>query len=132
MKFLIKILPNNKNAIVLDFFAGSGTTGQAVMALNEEDKGNRRFILCTNNENKIAEKITWERIYRVINGKGSKAEEIKWEYSKAKKSLSNNSLKYLKIKLLDKIDGEYEEIDKLKQLYKDEFSKDISIEDFHE
>lgn len=41
---------NNKNAIVLDFFAGSGTTGHAVMELNAEDGGNRRFILCTNNE----------------------------------------------------------------------------------
>ena len=40
----------NKNALVLDFFAGSGTTGQAVLDLNKEDGGNRHFILCTNNE----------------------------------------------------------------------------------
>lgn len=40
----------NKNATVLDFFAGSGTTGQAVMELNEEDGGNRQAILVTNNE----------------------------------------------------------------------------------
>lgn len=39
-----------ENSIVLDFFAGSGTTGQAVMELNKEDGGNRKFILCTNNE----------------------------------------------------------------------------------
>lgn len=39
-----------KDALILDFFAGSGTTGQAVMELNQEDGGNRRFILCTNNE----------------------------------------------------------------------------------
>lgn len=38
------------NAMVLDFFAGSGTTGHAVMDLNKEDGGNRHFILCTNNE----------------------------------------------------------------------------------
>ena len=36
--------------MVLDFFAGSGTTGHAVMDLNKEDDGNRHFILCTNNE----------------------------------------------------------------------------------
>ena len=40
----------SRNALVLDFFAGSGTTGQAVLELNEEDGGNRHFILCTNNE----------------------------------------------------------------------------------
>lgn len=39
-----------ENSIVLDFFAGSGTTGQAVMELNAEDGSNRKFILCTNNE----------------------------------------------------------------------------------
>lgn len=40
----------NKNIVVLDFFAGSGSTGQAVMDLNKEDGGHRSFILCTNNE----------------------------------------------------------------------------------
>lgn len=50
-------LANNKNAIVLDFFAGSGSTGQAVLELNKEDGGNRRFILCTNNE--VAQDIEW-------------------------------------------------------------------------
>lgn len=39
-----------ENSIILDFFAGSGTTAQAVLELNEEDGGNRHFILCTNNE----------------------------------------------------------------------------------
>lgn len=59
-----------KNAnIVLDFFAGSGTTGQAVMELNRQDGGNRRFILCTNNENGICENITYQRIKTVITGK---------------------------------------------------------------
>lgn len=59
---------NNKNAVVLDFFAGSGTTGHAVLELNEEDGGNRQFILCTNNENKICEEVTYERLNKVING----------------------------------------------------------------
>ncbi len=58
-----------KDAIVLDAFAGSGTTGQAVLEMNEEDNGNRRFILCTNNENNICEEVTYERIKTVITGK---------------------------------------------------------------
>ncbi len=58
-----------KDAIVLDFFAGSGTTAQAVLELNKEDGGHRKFILCTNNENNICEDITYQRIKTVINGK---------------------------------------------------------------
>lgn len=58
----------NKNAIILDFFAGSGTTGHAVMILNKEDNGNRRYILCTNNENNIATEVCYPRIKNVIKG----------------------------------------------------------------
>ncbi|WP_164689885.1 site-specific DNA-methyltransferase [Luxibacter massiliensis] len=57
---------NNQDCTVLDFFAGSGTTGHAVMKLNAEDGGNRKFILCTNNENNICRNVTYERIKRVI------------------------------------------------------------------
>lgn len=56
----------NSSDIVLDFFAGSGTTGHAVMRTNAKDKGHRRFILCTNNENNICRNVTYERIKRVI------------------------------------------------------------------
>ena len=49
IKQLIKWV-NKKDAIILDFFAGSGSTGEAVIELNKEDGGNRKFILCTNNE----------------------------------------------------------------------------------
>lgn len=55
------------NHTILDFFAGSGTTGHAVMKLNSEDGGKRKFILVTNNENGICEKVTYERLKRVIN-----------------------------------------------------------------
>ncbi len=55
------------DSIVLDFFAGSGTTGHAVMDLNKEDGGNRTYILVTNNENNICREITYERLKRVIN-----------------------------------------------------------------
>lgn len=64
---------SNKNAICLDFFAGSGTTGHAVMKLNAEDGGNRKFILCTNNENNICREVTYERIKLVIEKEDYKA-----------------------------------------------------------
>jgi len=65
---------SRENSIVLDFFAGSGTTGQAVLELNKQG-GNRRFILITNNEqspatpNGIAHDVTTKRLKRVMDGK---------------------------------------------------------------
>lgn len=64
---------SKENSTILDFFAGSGTTGHAVMKLNDEDGGNRRFILCTNNENNICREVTYERIKRVIDKEGYSA-----------------------------------------------------------
>ncbi len=58
----------NKNAVVLDFFAGSGTTAQAVLELNKKDGGQREFILCTDNQNSICEQVTYSRIADIING----------------------------------------------------------------
>ncbi len=59
------------DSIILDFFAGSGTTGHAVLAHNAADKDSRRkFILCTNNENNICRNVTYERIKRVIEREG--------------------------------------------------------------
>lgn len=58
---------SSKNAVILDFFAGSGTTAQAVLAQNKKDNGNRCFVLCTNNENNICRDVTYERIKRVID-----------------------------------------------------------------
>lgn len=66
IKELIMHFPDN--VVVLDFFAGSGTTGQAILELNKEDNGSRKFILCTNNENNICEEITYQRIKTVITG----------------------------------------------------------------
>ena len=56
------------NALVLDSFAGSGTTAQAVLDMNKVDGGNRRFILVDLME--YADSITAERVKRVINGYG--------------------------------------------------------------
>ncbi len=60
---------SGKNDIILDFFAGSGTTAQAVLELNQDDEGQRRFILCTNNESNICNDITYPRVETVITGK---------------------------------------------------------------
>lgn len=63
---------SSKNAIVLDFFAGSGTTAQAVLEQNKRDGGNRKFILCTNNEQSICENVTYKRIANISNGYGER------------------------------------------------------------
>ena len=93
---------------ILDFFAGSGTTAQAVLELNKEDGGNRKFILCTNNENQICEEVTMPRIKTVITGKradGSKYSEgltanlkyFKTDFvSKNSKNLSKELTKHVK------------------------------------
>jgi len=64
----LKAVIKTKDAIVLDFFAGSGTTGHAVLMLNQEDDGNRKFILCTNNEGGIAEDVCYPRLKKAIEG----------------------------------------------------------------
>ncbi|MDP3043522.1 MAG: site-specific DNA-methyltransferase [bacterium] len=104
---------NNKSATILDFMAGSGTTGHAALELNKEDGGNRRFILCTNNElngfekelrekgvkeNEIQEhgicrRVCYPRIEKVIEGyKNLKGEKIE--------GLGGN-LKYFKTDFVD-------------------------------
>ena len=88
INFFIQIYPD-KNSIILDFFAGSGTTAHAVMQLNAEDGGNRQCILVTNNENKICEEVTFERCRRVIEGYTTpKGETIE--------GLAGNNLRYFK------------------------------------
>jgi len=59
-------ISSNKNSLILDSFAGSGTTAHAVLALNSKDGGNRRFILCEMED--YADKLTAERVRRVIKG----------------------------------------------------------------
>lgn len=64
----------NKEAIILDFFAGTGTTAHATMELNRQDGGHRKCILCTNNEksplnrNGIAIDVTTRRLKRIMCG----------------------------------------------------------------
>ena len=59
-------IATNPGDLVLDSFAGSGTTAHAVLALNKEDSGNRKFILVECED--YADKITAERVRRVIKG----------------------------------------------------------------
>ncbi len=72
LEFIVELLraSTSDNSLIVDFFAGSGTTGEAAMLLNKETRGNRRFILCTNNENGICREVTYERIKRVIDKEG--------------------------------------------------------------
>jgi adenine-specific DNA-methyltransferase len=98
MKDLL-LITTDKDSTVLDFFAGTGTTAHAVMELNQEDGGNRKYILCTNNEDnngnglRIATDICYPRLQKVIT-----------EYSKNKKSkidgVSSN-LKYFETAFVD-------------------------------
>lgn len=67
IKYLLSFF-KEKDLLILDFFAGSGTSGQAVLQLNQEDGGTRQFILVTNNENNICEEITYPRLANVIRG----------------------------------------------------------------
>lgn len=76
IKQVIKLASGSKG-IILDFFAGTGTTGQAVLEINKEDKGKRQFILCTNDENKICTEVCYPRVKKVIEGyKNLKGEKI--------------------------------------------------------
>ena len=77
---------SKEDSIILDFFAGSGTTLHATMELNK-DGGHRQCILVTNNENNICEEVTYERNRRVIQGyTNSKGEEVA--------GLTKNNLRY--------------------------------------
>lgn len=96
LKELINYHPN-KNAVVFDFFAGSGSTAQAVLELNKEDNGKRQFILCTNNENNICEEITYKRIKNVITGYG--------KYNPLK-----SNLKYYRCTYIPRINTETEDL----------------------
>ncbi|WP_405211192.1 site-specific DNA-methyltransferase [Dokdonia sp. Asnod2-E02] len=93
----ILTIGSNKDDIILDSFAGSGTTAHAVLNLNKEDNGNRKFILIEMED--YANKITAERVKKVINGYGKEPKEVEgtggdFSYYELGKSLfdSNNNL----------------------------------------
>jgi adenine-specific DNA-methyltransferase len=110
IEYLINQQPN-QNAVVLDSFAGSGTTGHAVLEANRKDGGNRKFILVECEE--YADTLTAERLRRVIQGyafAGMQREEllnekITWSVFEKKQR-----------ELLEKIDG-------IEALYGHEYDK---------
>lgn len=67
MKELIRAT-TNKKSLIMDYFAGSGTVGEACLELNKEDGGNRKFILVCNNESNICKEVTKRRL-EIINAK---------------------------------------------------------------
>lgn len=77
IKAIVRLGCIDKSSIILDFFAGSGTTGHAVLELNEKDGGNRQFILVQLDEKTdttpggIARDVTAERLRRIMTGKAS-------------------------------------------------------------
>lgn len=120
------VLGNNRNGIVLDFFAGSGTTLQAVAMLNAMDSGSRRVILVTNNEvdektakalaargieegtakwerEGIAESVTWPRVRYSLEGKRADGTPIPGEYldGRAISEGFEENAQYLKLDFLD-------------------------------
>ena len=102
IKFLLQFSTFNfQSSTILDFFAGSGTTGHAVLKLNSEDGGHRKFILCTNNENGICRDITYQRLKTVITGKRK-------DGSKYSDGLPG-SLKYFKVDFVPVTEKEYYE-----------------------
>ena len=98
------------NALVLDFFAGSGTTGHAVMRLNKQDGGKRVCISVTNNENGICDEVTFPRLKAAITGRRPDGSEIKDSYkgrneSPIKEGFKEN-LEYFKLRYVTKEDAE--------------------------
>ncbi|MCX5751359.1 MAG: site-specific DNA-methyltransferase [Candidatus Saganbacteria bacterium] len=82
------VAKDNKNAVVLDYFAGSGTTAHAVLEMNKEDGGHRSFILATNNEDndgdgvRICSDICYPRIKNVMEGYKYEGQSKKVLYNK--------------------------------------------------
>lgn len=111
IKYIISLY-SKTNSTILDFFAGSGTTGHAVAQLNKEDGGNRKYILCTNNENNICEEVTYKRLLNI-------QEELP------------HNLKYFKTQFIEKDDEdlEYSLLDNVKTLIELEHAIDLKESD---
>ena len=97
---LYSVVSNEKDAIVLDFFAGSGTTAHAILELNKKDRGSRQFILCE--QMQYVDTITKERVRKVIgnnnNGDFVYMELMKWNENfveKIQKAKTKEELKKL-------------------------------------
>lgn len=67
LKYLLGLIAK-KDGVFLDFFAGSGTTGQAILELNQADGGTRQCILCNNNENNLCRNVLHPRLQKISEG----------------------------------------------------------------
>jgi adenine-specific DNA-methyltransferase len=106
-------LATDSGSIVLDSFAGSGTTAHAVLSLNAKDGGNRKFILVECEE--YADTLTAERVRRVING---------YEYvGTQKEELFRKKLSYSTLKSVPKLLLEVDHIEQIKGKRFDKISK---------
>uniref|UniRef100_UPI0040475548 site-specific DNA-methyltransferase n=3 Tax=Yoonia sp. TaxID=2212373 RepID=UPI0040475548 len=103
-------IATNKNSVILDSFAGSGTTAQAVLEANKRDGGNRQFILVEMED--YADRLTAERVRRVIKGYDFKGTQ--------KTELLREKLSWTKLKNADKLT---EQVDKIENLHGHEFDK---------
>jgi len=112
-----------KDITVLDFFAGSGSTGHAILNLNKIDNGKRVFILCTNNDENICSDICYPRIQKAIKGyrakKGEKIDGLggnlkyfKTDFVDYKESTDRNKIKLTKeaVEMLCVKEGTFESV----------------------
>lgn len=105
----------NENAVVLDSFAGSGTTAHAVLQANKRDGGNRRFILVEMED--YADRLTAERVRRVING---------YDFTGTRKTeLLRKKLNWTALKNARKLTDEVEKIENLHGHEFDRISKSV-------
>lgn len=123
---LATVVRNRPDALILDFFAGSGTTFHATCLLNASDNGNRRCILATNNEvseklakelnadgywlgdleferNGVAESVTWPRCKYVVNGERDDGKELSGTYLDGREMSEGfeENIEYFKLDFLD-------------------------------
>ncbi len=105
----------DKNATILDSFAGSGTTAHAALALNKQDGGKRRFILVECED--YADSITAERTRRIIEG---------YKFTGAKKTeLVREKITWSKLQKADRLIEQVEEVEQLNARYYDTIKKEV-------
>ncbi len=105
IKYLIDIVGTGKNDIILDFFAGSATTAEAVIRVNKEDDGNRQFVICEQMD--YMKSATLPRVKKVIeDGNFVYMELAKWNEEAKGKIMKAESLKEL-ARLFDKLYEKY-------------------------
>jgi len=120
-------LSKKQNPVILDFFAGSGTTAHSLMDLitdeNSHLKENARYILVTNNENNICEDVCYDRIKNIVNGYKFKRKDKIIEIPSI-----NSNLEYLKIQTLSHDDKKHSELD-IKEFMVDKCTEIIKVKE---